>query len=143
MAGYTVLRVRPRIEYVQCGVLKLPAKKPLNERLTLLAEDVAGLLDEFDPEVLAIETAYLGENPHSALVLSEARGLIKGFALGRGLRVLEFAPSTVKKAAAGRGNASKPDVRVAVMRRLGLSRPPSLDASDSAAVALCGAAHLR
>lgn len=143
VAGYTVLRTFPNIEYIQCGVLKLPKARPLNERLGLLIDDLAELVDEFGPETLAIERAYFGEHPRAAIVLSETRGAIKGFALARRIRVVEFAPSTVKRAATGRGNATKSEVRAATMRRFGLKRPPPLDASDSMAVALCGALLIR
>lgn len=138
--GYTILRTDP-LALVQCGVLKLPPRKVLNDRLALLSEDLAELFEEFHPSMLAIETAHLGPFPQAAIVLSEVRGMVKGFAFGRGIRVLEFAPAVVKRVATGRGNATKPQVRTAIMHRLGLRTPPPLDASDSAAIALCGVAH--
>lgn len=143
VAGYAVLRVRPRIEYVQCGVLRMPKGKPLNERLTLLCGDVVELLEEFAPEALAIERAYLDEHPQAAIVLSEVRGAIKGFALARAIRVLEFAPATVKRLVTGRGDATKLQVRDHVIRRFKLEHPPALDASDALGVALCGALGFR
>lgn len=142
VAGYGVLRASLRPEYVQCGVLKMPKGKPLNERLALLAVDLEELLDEFGPAAVAIERAFLADHPQAAIVLSEVRGMVKGFAMARGLRVLEYAPSTAKRAATGRGNATKLEVRDAHVRRFGLETPPPLDASDGLAVALCGALEL-
>jgi crossover junction endodeoxyribonuclease RuvC len=142
VAGYSVLRVGPPVGYVDCGVLRLPKEKHLNERLRLLGVDLAELIDEFAPVAVALERAYLGEHAQALLVLSEVRGLIKGFALARGLEVLEFAPATVKRAATGRGRATKPEVRTSMMRLLGLRSPPPLDASDSLGVGYCGALHV-
>lgn len=142
VAGYGLLRASLRPEYLQCGVLRMPKERPLNDRIALVCADVSEILDEFDVAALAIERAFLGEHPQAAIVLSEVRGALKGFALARGLRVLEFAPSTVKRAATGRGQSTKPEVRAAVMRRFAIETPPPLDASDGLAVALCGALEL-
>lgn len=138
VTGYSVLR-SPPVEYVQCGVLRLPKSKPLNDRLALLCGDLAELCEEFRPDALALECAFLGEHPRAAIVLSEVRGVIKGFAFARGIPVLEFSPSFVKRAATGRGNATKAQVRERMMLRLGLTNPPPLDASDSLGVCYCGA----
>ena len=53
------------------------------------------------------------------------------------MKVTEYSPSTVKKAATGSGKASKEDVARLVALRLGLSRLPCADAADALAIAIC------
>ncbi len=136
VAGYAVLD-GSRI-LVELGVLEFQADLDLGERLRLLAVDLEGLFDEFRPERLALETCFVGKNVRSALVLAEVRGLAKGLAYRRGLSVSEYAPSTVKLRATGRGNSSKSVVRNAMKVRFGWESDPKLDASDAAAIAYCG-----
>lgn len=123
--------------YIECGVLNVLGPDTLNGRLRLLWPDVVALLDDFEPDGLAVETAYVGDHPRSALVLGEVRGLIKAAAMLRGVEFFEYAPAHVKKVITGRGHATKPEVRDAVVRVFGLDVLPALDASDATAVALC------
>lgn len=111
VAGYGVLRVsRPRFEYIQCGVLKLPKGRPLNARLELLCADLSEISDEFCPDAYAIERAFLDhDHPQAAIVLSEVRGMVKGFAMARGKQVLEYAPATVKRAGGDGSRSSDQD----------------------------------
>jgi crossover junction endodeoxyribonuclease RuvC len=137
--GYGVLErgAASRPVYVECGVLNVIGPDTLNGRLALLWTDVVTLVAEFTPDVIALETAFVGEYPHSALVLGETRGLIKAVGLARAIELAEFAPAHVKKVVTGRGDATKPEVRDAVVRALGLASLPALDASDATAIALC------
>jgi len=67
-------------------------------------------------------------------------GVVVLAAMQQGIEVSELAPAEVKRAVAGRGNATKEQVRRAVMAQCGLRsmRGPS-DVSDAIAIALCAA----
>jgi crossover junction endodeoxyribonuclease RuvC len=59
-------------------------------------------------------------------------------AVERGLGITEYSPREVKKAVAGKGTASKEQVRFMVRSILSLDDAPmGLDASDAVAIALC------
>lgn len=142
--GFGLVRSHGRhLEAVQFGRLRARARAPLSTRLGGLAADLEELLDAIDPSVVAIESAFLGMNPRSLMVLSQARGALLGVVGKRGIDVFEYSPAEVKSTVAGNGRADKQ--QVARMVRLLLSLPPAAiaeDATDALAVAIC-CAHRR
>lgn len=130
---------RPR--YVECGVLELPARDTLSERLRLLATDLRELIAEYAPAELALESVFHGVNAQSALKLGHARGVVMLCGAEAGLPLAEYPPATVKRAVAGNGRAQKAEVGRMVSVLCGLGRAPSADAADALAVAICHAQH--
>lgn len=93
-------------------------KKGASPRVTLdrgMAA-VAGLIQDFHPDVLVVEQTFIGRNRNAALLNVFADEIT---ALGRHakLLVLTFAPNAVKKAIAGYGWATKEQVAKAVVAR--------------------------
>jgi crossover junction endodeoxyribonuclease RuvC len=115
------------------------SRRPVSERLLRLRCEMLALLQEFRPEMLALESAFFGKNARSALRLGEARGVVLVTAQEHGLSLLELPPSVVKRRVAGIGSASKEQVARLVAAQLELHEPVSCtDQSDAIAVALCG-----
>jgi crossover junction endodeoxyribonuclease RuvC len=141
IVGYGVLdhRVGDRPVYVECGVIRLTAADPMPVRLADLARAIAEIIAEFAPKVLSLEAAFHGINASSALKLGQARGAVMAVAAERGLEVAEYAPAYIKRAVVGHGRASKTDVMARVQLLFGLARPPTADAVDALAIALCHA----
>ena len=138
--GYGVIeRTRRGIAYVECGVIVPRRTLVLAERLGELALELAAVLAELGPEVVAVENVFSATHARAALVLGHARGVILATAAQAGLRVFEYPPATVKRAVAGSGRASKPQVSAMVRAACGLRRAPRPDATDALAVALCHA----
>ncbi|MCU1387759.1 MAG: ruvC [Ilumatobacteraceae bacterium] len=120
------------------GVIKTPAADPLPKRLAELKNELAELMDEFRPHVVAVETVFFQTNVRTAMSVGQASGLALAEAWARGCEVVQYTPNQVKGAVAGWGAADKIQVQKMVQARLGLStlpRPP--DAADAAALALC------
>ena len=80
----------------------------------------------------------MGINAASAQRLGEARGAILVAFAAASVPVRELAPARVKRALAGRGDASKAAIQRLVTHLLRLPRTPSPDAADALALALCG-----
>lgn len=109
----------------------------LSARLHQMSRSLAELLAQYEPDVVALERNFAGNNVQSALRLGEARGAILAAVGACTLEVAEYTPATVKLAVAGSGRATKRQVQVMVMRLLHLRREPAVDAADALAVALC------
>lgn len=144
--GYGVVEVstgtgstKPR--YIECGVIELPAQKPMAERLKLLASDLREVIRELRPDELALECAFAGINVRSALVLGQARGAILLVGAEANLPCAEYPPATVKKTVCGNGRAQKSEVQRVVSWLCKLRTPPPTDAADAVAIALCHAFH--
>ncbi len=127
-------------ERLASGTLVPTAKAPLHERLGLLLVELQILFDDHSIAVLAIESAFVHKNPHTALALGQARGLPIAIAAAKGLPVYEYAPALVKKHIVGSGRASKMQVRQMIRLVLKEDQLPPEDEADAIAVAL---SHLR
>ena len=101
-------------------------------------EEVNKILDQFSPDVLAIEDAFYSNNVKSAMTLGQARGCIILAASQADIHIYEFAPRKVKMSVCGNGAASKEQVSYMVTKILKLEKAPKpLDVSDAMAVCLC------
>jgi len=125
---------------IEAGAIRTDDKRPLPERLVQIHRDVAGVLDEFRPDVMALEDLYSEYRfPRTALLMAHARGTICLAAAQRSVPVWSYPPGLVKSAIVGNGAASKEQVQAMVARLFGLPRVPTPnDVADAMALALTG-----
>jgi len=140
--GYAVLTAgRPQAgRLVEAGVVRLDARRALEERLLELQVGLEQLLDAHRPDALACEQLYAHyQHPRTAILMAHARGVILALAARRCLPVLHLAATHVKKMLTGNGHATKPQMQRAVAATLGLPRlPEPHDVADAIAIGLCG-----
>jgi len=131
---------------VALGVVRTAAADPLPSRLAELRGELAALIAELRPDVVAVEHVFFQVNVRTAMSVGQASGLALAEAAQFGCDVVQFTPNQVKDSVAGWGGAPKEQVQRMVQSRLGLSTlPRPADAADAAALALCylAAAPLR
>jgi crossover junction endodeoxyribonuclease RuvC len=123
------------------GALKVPAKRQRDYAGAVLQEvhaRVCGLIEEFSPNAMAVESVFTALNMRTALRLAEVRGVILLAAAQHGLTVYSYAPREVKASVAGHGHADKRQMQMMVRALLSMSvTPEPSDAADALAVALC------
>jgi crossover junction endodeoxyribonuclease RuvC len=99
---------------------------------------LCGLIDEFAPDVLAVEAVFTALNMRTALRLAEVRGVVLLAAAQRGVVVHSYSPREVKASVAGYGHADKRQMQLMVRALLEMDETPEpSDAADALAVALC------
>jgi crossover junction endodeoxyribonuclease RuvC len=123
------------------GALKVAAKRQ-KECAGAALQDVHALLcrliEEFAPDVLAVESVFTALNMRTALRLAEVRGVVLLAAAQHDLEVHSYAPREVKASVAGHGHADKRQMQAMVRALLSMSETPEpADAADALAVALC------
>lgn len=111
----------------------------LPDKLGFILNAVTQLVEEWQPNEVAIESVFVSKNAMSALKLGQARGAAICAAVQRGLPVAEYAPKAIKQAAVGYGSADKNQMQEMIRLLLSLQEPPKADAADGLAVALCHA----
>ena len=122
---------------LECGVIRLPARDPLERRLAAIHAALTDLIARHRPDVMAVEDVFVAKNPRAALVLGAARGVILLAAAQAGVAVASYPPAVIKKAVVGTGAASKEQVQRMIAQLLRLKTAPSpSDAADGVAVAL-------
>ena len=124
--------------YVTSGCIRAGGDS-LPVRLGVIARDLAHVIAEERPTEVAVEKVFVNINPHSTLLLGQARGAAIAAAVLAGLPVHEYTAGQVKQAVVGKGRALKPQVQEMVRRLLSLPGTPSPDAADALACAICHA----
>jgi crossover junction endodeoxyribonuclease RuvC len=126
-----------RCSYVHAQALVLLGAADFPSRLGLLCEGLEALLEQWQPQQVAIETVFMDKSAMSALKLGHARGAALATVVRRRLPVSEYEPRVIKQSLVGRGAADKTQVQHMV--RLLLKLPETrlqADAADALAVAL-------
>jgi len=132
-----------RLAYVASGVIRVPDGE-LPVRLAAIFTQLAQVVAEYRPQAAAVERVFVNVNPHSTLLLGQARGAALCAVATAGLPVAEYTALQIKQAVVGYGRATKEQVQAMVVRLLALPGTPSRDAADALACAAChahGGAH--
>lgn len=139
ITGFSIMDTKRNQTHLSAyGTIKPKPKDTLPKRLNYLFEEMNKILDQFSPDVMAIEDAFYSKNVKSAMTLGQARGSLILAAAQADISVHEFAPRKVKMSVCGNGAASKEQVSFMVTQILKLKEPPKpLDVSDAMAVGLC------
>ena len=137
LTGYGLIKVNGRqLEYCASGCIRTRGDS-LPARLGQIYRGVGELIDAYEPAEFAIENVFMAKNAQSALTLGQARGVAIAAAVAADLPIYEYAARQVKQAVVGTGKANKAQVQHMVRVLLDLSGPPSTDAADALAIAVC------
>jgi crossover junction endodeoxyribonuclease RuvC len=126
------------------GCVSTEPETDIASRLKLIHDEIAAVIERYQPSELGIEVVYFGSNAKSALATGQARGAALVAVAERGLVVGEYSPTRVKQVIVGEGHAEKQQVQYMVKALLKLDHTPTPDhAADALAVALCHAQSRR
>jgi crossover junction endodeoxyribonuclease RuvC len=138
-AGYGVVREEMGgLAALDFGVIQIPGKRPIADRLKIIYDRVAALIVQHRPSVVSLEDVFFSQNVKSALRLGQARAAVILAAANNGVRVVEYSPLAIKQSVVGYGRADKDQVKAMVKVLLNLDKGPArADASDALAAAIC------
>src|SRR3954447_15530554 len=140
LTGYGVIDYAPmRPKLIDGGVLRLNIKTPIPDRLVELEVELDKLIDEHQPEIVAVEQLYSHyAHPRTAILMGHARGVILLVARRAGVQVEQYAANRIKQSVTGHGHASKHQMQSAIQSLWKLpALPDPPDVADALAVALC------
>lgn len=101
---------------IHVGVKTIKKGMSPHETLKVGRKIVLRLIKDYRPQVLAVEKTFFANNRNSSL-LNVLGDEIKAIGKRKKLKVVSFAPNTIRKAICGNGRANKEDVaRVLVAR---------------------------
>jgi crossover junction endodeoxyribonuclease RuvC len=137
--GYGVVTRRGgRLAALDGGVIETSADATRERRLADIHAEVEQLIATHEPDAVALEELYFGQNVRTAFAVGHARGVVMLAAGQRGLSCTGYTPQQVKGAVCGNGRAEKEQVIRMVKTLLCLERDPHPDhAADALAVAIC------
>ena len=122
------------------GAIRTEPDSPVPVRLRTIYDELKGLLQKWDPGLLALEEVFvLKQFPKAAIQLGEVRGVIYLAAQEMDIPVVELRPTEVKSALTGSGRADKEQMKKAIRQILRIENPlSSSHAGDALALALTG-----
>ncbi len=140
--GWSV--IDDKFQIFDYGAIETPANTPIDERLFIIYTELSAIIKKFRPDCAAIEKLFFSRNTTTALLVSQAIGVILLTFRKHALIFEEYAPVTIKKAICGHGHATKNQIQLMVQTIYNLKEIPRPDdAADALAIAACHALSLR
>jgi crossover junction endodeoxyribonuclease RuvC len=137
--GFGILKVSgTKLEVLELNTVMLHKLNNHYLKLQKIFERSLQIIDEYNPDHLAIEAPFFGKNVQSMLKLGRAQGVVMSAALYRDIPITEYAPKKIKQSITGKGTASKEQVSFMLQQMLNLKTvPKDFDATDGLAAAVC------
>lgn len=137
--GYGLIHVdKKQLHLIKMGVLKLNGKDTQLLRMKHIFDFTMQLIEEYLPDVMAIESPFFGKNVQSMLKLGRAQGTAIAAALHKNIPVFEYSPKKIKQSITGKGGASKEQLSAMLYHILDIKESsPYLDATDALGIAVC------
>ena len=111
----------------------------MSKRLLEIFVQLVKVIEDFKPEVAAVENTFINKDAAGALKLGQARAIALLAPAKLKLPVFEYAPNTIKKAVVGVGHADKFQVKTMVQIQLPKAKFDGQDSVDALSIALCHA----
>ena len=137
--GYGVVARRGgRLIALDGRVIETRAGVSTELRLAEIHRGLEAIFGEYEPDAMALEELYFGQNVRTAFAVGQARGVAMLVAGQHGVPCSGYTPQQVKSAVCGSGRAQKDQVARMVKTLLALEQEPRPDhVADALAVAIC------
>ncbi len=129
-----------RFRHLSSGSIRTGARQSLETRLSQIFDGIVRLIQDHQPQALALEEIFLAANVRSAFVLGQVRGVVLLAGVQAGVPVYYYPALVVKKAVVGYGQAGKAQVQLMVEQLLRV-KIDNQHAADALAVGLCHIFH--
>lgn len=117
-------------------------KDDFHIRLKDLGQRVNFIINEYEPDVMAIESLFITKNQKTAMKVAEARGVISYEASLKEIPIFEYSPPQIKVAITGHGGSDKSSIIKMIPLLIKMTKKKALDDEyDAIAVALTCQAH--
>lgn len=126
------------------GSIKCHQSLAMSERLNYLHMELGKVIEQSQPDAVAIEMPFVGDNVKSALAIGKAQAVAILAASQHHKPVFEYSPASIKSHVADYGASTKEQVQDMVKLLLDLKEiPQPNDAADALAVAICHSRECR
>jgi crossover junction endodeoxyribonuclease RuvC len=145
--GYGFVKVEgSSYEAIKWGLIETNKTVKPERRLESIYKQTISILNEYGPNIMAIEKLFFATNAKTAMRVGQAYGVMLLAAAKTKTGVIEYAPGTIKKIVSGNGRADKKEVQKSVRKFLGADvrskkkhKTHFDNAADALAVAVCHA----
>jgi len=107
------------MKVINWGLIETDKNGLKENRLEIIYTETHKLIKTFTPDLFVIEKIFFATNAKTAIAVGQAQGVMLLAASETKVRVVEYAPGTIKKIITGNGRAKKKDIQIAVRKILG------------------------
>ncbi|MFC2042390.1 crossover junction endodeoxyribonuclease RuvC [Chloroflexota bacterium] len=126
------------IALLDCGALVTKKQSPIAKRLSFLYHELVKIIQQHQPDAVAVEQPFVAKNVRSAMAIGRAQAIALLAAANENIPAYEYAPTQIKQRVANYGSSSKEQIQEMVRLQLDLAEiPQPNDAADALAVAIC------
>lgn len=138
-AGFALLQKEGRkINYLASGILKFKAEDEFLHRVKDIYEQTLRLVEEHQPDEIALESLIFVKSPGALIKLAQSRGtMLAALSQKHHRKIFEYSPNLVKATVTGHGHADKEGIQKFIAQYLGITEFKTHDESDALAIALC------
>ncbi len=142
ITGWAILeskgKTNAKIDLVNCGIIETNKLSPMEHRLENIGRSVVELIEEFQPDHLAIEAIYYFKNAKTVITVSQARGVVVYESCKAGLKCYNYTPLEIKQTITGYGRAEKSQMIFMINKIFKLNgKIKQDDAIDAVGVGYC------
>ena len=138
VTGYGLLRKKNNvISCVSSGTIESSGKTSFYDRIYRIFTGMVDIMEQYQPDEMAIEDVFFAKNVKSSLKLGHARGAALIAAVKCDVKIYEYTPLEIKQSVVGYGRATKDQVRDMVQMILNLPSKLGPDTSDAIAAGIC------
>ena len=136
--------IKHQPKMIDAGVIRTPVKEDDAVRLGIIYNELASVIKETRPEVMAVEKLFFAQNVTTAMTVAQARGIVLLTAIQADLQIYEYTPLQIKQALTGYGRADKKQIQEMVKVILKLKQVPRPDdCADALAAAITHSMTMR
>ena len=123
--------------HIAHGCIETDKQAAFPDRLRELKQDLLEIINTYHPDKAGVEELFFAKNVTTGMRVSEARGVIQLTLREAGVSITEVAPSQMKQAIVGYGQAEKAQLQEMIRIQLQLAKKPTPDdAADALGIAL-------
>ena len=138
ITGYGLLKKKNNfITCVASGTIESPGSVPFYDRIYKIFTGMVDIMEQYQPDEMAIEDVFFAKNVKSSMKLGHARGAALIAAVKCSVKIYEYTPLEIKQSVVGYGRATKDQIRDMVQMILKLPSKLGPDTSDAIAAAIC------
>lgn len=145
IVGYSVIEYKgSNYKPLEYGAITTDSKMLFPDRIKIIYDELIKIIDQYQPQDMAIEELFFNKNVKTAIKVGQARGVEILAGINKGLNIYEYTPLQIKQATVGYGRAEKHQVQEMVKMLLNLKEVPKPDdVADALAVAICHGSSLK
>jgi len=119
--GYGIVesKIEGETEVINWGLIETDKNGFKEKRLELIYKETLNLIKNISPDLFVMEKIFFATNAKTAIAVGQAQGVMLLAASKMNIKVVEYAPGTIKKVITGNGRAKKKDIQKAIRKILG------------------------